>query len=639
MKYKDFFYNPNYEFRRPRSIDTSFNQKPSNEDEIKANQAYINTVYSSYENAADKSNVLLKYTKEVAQKYRIPVPKESIEIRSALSRLNLPLDYIEFETFQNCIEKIEKEASKINFSIFDTVLTSDPLANERIVKNKLNEGSDNLGGLLSLATQFGALYAIHQISAMWRSEETANTAPPLSAPEAIKEAVAGIAASFAIMGINQTLEYLGNESINNVKTDNINNIIEQAKQAKLPPMLEILKKQMGENDHKIIIKYCLSYISSSKDKGYEFWMAYYGARKVRFLSKVSRNLAPLFSDKYSGVEETINPEDILATPGPLTNIAAQIVNLLNNSVTYPTDIYVCIQDYEASNFESGLNRVAQVLDTKLSRDAICCFVRFFGKIDIDTLKRIRAILGIYINANLIDLNTTLENFESYLLSWVNETIQRLLLSLVNLIISEIIKELGAFINKLAPEVTVISECPLILELLQKIVDAIFLIIRDIREIANNYLKTLVYNSMSIGIGLLEFDSNFSVNNSNLYRIHKKRYIGQIVNLLDKIIETVELGNLFCDDKTNNPKEITYDEFLDKYQSLNDQDFLNIPEDIKKSYFNDATELKFSDGSRLPSYNIGVIDIGNGSNGNSDNDCISFLNSLLPKDLIERFNKK
>jgi hypothetical protein len=673
---KGIYFDGNLEFRRERTLGTAETQPvdklPSRRDEL---EDLANSVFAKFENASDKANILMKYTAEVAKKYTIPVPEESFELRAAITRFdNSDGSFVTFETYQNCIALIESIATNVDFKVIDTTVTADPLANERRIKKELDTRfkSDDQGFLVLMlvASQIGVLYLIHEICGLWRGPEhvLANSTDPQDQPGAFSEAMRQVAISMAVgaalLGINNAISFLF-ASQGTKKDEKLTTIIEgaigQASQVELPPLVEVVKKAMSAEDYRIIFEYCLRYISSSKDRGYEFWLAYYSARKIRYLSARNRSLGPMFSRKLyaenNGIRSVdsalVNPEDIvLRSPNmnlndmsPAGELALVLADAINSSVVTPNIEYLCTLEYESNAFVNGLARIAQILDTKLAQDVMCCFIRFFGGLDMDLLRKIRAILQAFLNFHLYDLTRMLENFESFIASWIEETILRLIYSLVQAIIDKLIRMVIDFITDLVGDLDFVLECPIILELIQGIIDAIIMIAEDLEEIIKNYLAALVYNLMTL-IGL--DDLNHGPNsNSSLYIIYKKRRIYEIVKILDAIIAAVESAHILCDEPDpDNPLKVSYTQVVESPVLADLNDYLNIPEPVRRQYFPEGTEVMLEDGTYIPDYSDNVVRIGRKvdtsvrppvQEGESYHGCIDQMDHILPKDVLKKFS--
>jgi hypothetical protein len=673
---KGIYFDGNLEFKRPRTLGVSESQPQdvitSKEDDI---EEIANAVFSNFENASDKANVLMNYISKVANKYVIPVPEESFEIRAAVTRFDLSDgSVITFETFQNCIAIIESLATNVDFKVIDTKVTADPLANERRIRKQLDSrfksSDDGLLTLLLVGSQIGVLYLIHEICGLWRGPEHVSAASswPASEPgattEALREVAISAAVSAAVLGINNAMLYLF-ASQNTKKSEKTNTLIEgaisNASQIDLPPLVQMIKKAMSIEDYKVIFEYCLRYISTTNERGYEFWLSYVSARKIRYLSARNRSVGPMFSKKlYSANKGTRLQDGPLVSPGDirmqstdinmsgyqstLGSIAGGLAGAINAAAVTPNISYLCAMEYESNAYIDGLSKLAQVLDTRLGNDTLCCFIRFFGGLDRDLLIKIRTVLNAYMNFQLYDLNKLLENFESALSSWITDTVLRLIYSLVQAIIDKLLRMVIEFINELAGDIQFVIECPVVLEAIQGILDAIFAIARDIDEIIKNYMASLVYNLMAT-VGLSGMDQGMD-STSSMYLIYKKRRFYEIIKILDAIINALETAHVFCDEPDpDNPLQISYNQIVESplLQDLND--YLNIPSDVKNSYFKEATAVMLDDGTVIPDYSRNVIDIGSKTNpsntiqsqdGDSYAGCINQMEHIIPKDVLKKF---
>lgn len=666
-QYIDFFYKPDDGIRRKRILDSVQSKyedlsknAPSNAEQT---EALANSIVTQYKSGSDKANVLMHYAKKVAEKYTVPVPKESLEIRQAVIRQDKDGsnngDYITFDLFTKCVDIIEKEATSLDYGIVNDKVNVDPIGEERKIRAKIKSKASNdkdLELLLSIGTQIGVLFLIHEITGLWRGAENILANPKVAGifpvepgsaiAEAIREIAVGFAVSSAVLGINDTLRFLlADEGSPNhgSKKIVIDGAIGQASQVDLPPLLEKAIKSISSNDHLIILNYTVKYIGTSQDQGYEFWLSYFFARRARFIANRSIALAPsisrkVYADKNLGFKtdgSLINPDDIkLADPGSSNSgnnfakfVASGLVQTLNESVSNPSTRFLCVSDIESGSINSFLNQTAQILDTKLSTDAICCLVRFLGGIDKDLLRKIRTILSIYLNANLNLMGLRLDNFLPRLLNWIKTTILRMILSLIHQIIDKIVSTIMKFLSDIALDLGVLLECPLILELISAIMDSIYFIISDLEELIDKLVLDMV-NDFLYGLGV--FDDSLlgtrAQSQTGLYIIHQKRTITQLLRTIDKILAILERDIIICE-LNDVPKEtnkgnraISYDAITEDVAKDIDN-YLNVPDNVKNAYFKDAGEIKLDNGRTIPKYTDGVVRISNPDGGDAASDCL------------------
>ena len=656
-QFDEFFFEGDLSVRRERILDqpkADIDSSAPTQTKQEITEDYVNSIYDTYRKAIDKANILIPSIEKVAKKYTIRVDERSLEVRRAVSREDQNSnegEYISFDLFTRIIDIIELQAISVDFDVINTKVFADSLATEREIKSKIDKRLDGDSDLLLVASNILVLFLLHQITGIWRGSEHVSaqpkaagpypTEPASSAGEAIREAAVGIAAAQIVLGLNRTLmqRALQDGSVGDVEQI-IKGAIGQVDQVKLPPLVEKAKKLIGLEDYKLILKYCIKYITESTDRGYEFWLSYLMVRKTRYQASRNLSLAPMFSNREFAIYNPAIANKFGGLTGGIAgSLAESLANILNASVVAPTDEYLCALDYEATNFETGLNYIAQVLDTKFTKDLICCLVRFFGNVDLDILKKIATILRIALNNNMIDLNATMSNFIGLLVSWVRDTITRLLLGLIQQLLNKLVKLIADFLNDLSGDADFLSECPLILELILAITEGIDAIIDDYEKILKNFTSGVVLNSMSF-LGLNDLDATNKGLKPGLLRIHRKRSISRILRILDAIISTLD-GNInICNDKSDNinsSQSITYDDILKSPLISDIEDYLDVNQDMKDKYFKDAVEVRFEDGTYIPAYTNGIMDIG--KPGGPAPDCgDAFSNSVLAK-LLGQYNRQ
>lgn len=632
-----------FSLRRPRLLEPSQGNQRSAEDPMtikKNRQYYTDATTSTYRRVSDKANIIINAAAEVAKKYSIPVVEESSEIRAAVNRQDPGSNegsVISFDLFVRMLDIVEGMAERVDYDIIDDRVIGDPAANQRTIRKKLDsrfdDDNDGLLALLLVGGQIMTLYMIHLINGTWRGPEKVAASPtePAAFIEGLREMTVGLAASTLIAGVNSHLAALFTEQGNydtNTKTL-VSGALADYRQTELPPIVQRANVILGIDDHKIILKYAIKYIAETQDRGYEFWFAYMTARRTRFLSSRSLRSAPMFSevefaknnysiDESPGSSFDEIPQNVLLNQiGPnslLGNLASELQNGLNNSIVTPTDEFLCAQDYESNGFEKGLNFLAQVLDTRLSRDVLCCLVRFLSNVDTDLLNKIRAVLGIFLNTNTIHLAATLENFTPFLVNWVRDTFMKLIMELVQTILDKIYRVINDFLFDIEGDLGALEGCPLIIELIQSILDALDIIIQDVEELVKNYTLQIELN-LSTHFGLTD-DIEVAGARGGLIKVHKKRSLRRLLAIIDGIIGVLDSGFVLCDseeadqyDQANGPRIVTYDEILDSPGILDLEDYLDIPSDVKNKYFSDAYEVRLPDGTILPNYEVGELQIG------------------------------
>jgi hypothetical protein len=648
-----------FSFVRPRILDPH-TPKPSGrskKEQEELREESLNSVYRSYRNASDKANIIMNYASKVASKYSIPVSDDSVEIQQAVRRQDEESDgkYISFELFVRMVDIIEDMASNVTFDVIDSRVKGDPAANERVIRKQLDsrfgDDSNGLYALLLVGGQILTLYLMHLINGMWRGPEKVLAAPKTAAgagaviieqaspiAEAIREAAVGFAASTFILGFNQLLSQLfleeGNKNTNSDQV--IQGAISTMKQVDLPPILGRIKTILGIDDYKVIVRYVLKYINESDKQGYEFWYAYYVARRTRFMSAASLKAAPMFSKKEhyklnynedppSVSAENINNNEIsyfdAASPLSFTEqIASEINSVINQSIVTPTDQYLCATEYESSEFEKGLNHLAQILDTRLAQDVICCLVRFAVNIDVDLLKKIKAILSIFVNNQVIDVSATWENLSAYLVNWVKDALDRLIFQLIQAIIDKIYSVIVELLVDLDADLDVLMECPLILHLINAIIEALDMMKRDIDQIIRNFFAKIRIDIFTLlGLDDINIDTGDRLPSAGgLIKVHKKRSIRRIIIIIEGIINLLESASIVCDSEElktiqeENPGKtvVTYDQIIDSPLVKNAEDYLDIPDDVKRTYFADAYEFQLQDGTHIPNYMNNEISLKN-----------------------------
>lgn len=675
-QYRDYFFEGDFNIRRKRILDhvdgrmRDLNKlRLSDEEE---SQRFINNVFSAYERASDKANIIIKNAARVADKYTITVPVESNDVRMAVHRQDPEGsnrgEFLTFELFTRCADKIEDQATRVSFDLVDTRVSVDPVGNELRVRGKIDAEIANdgdLGFILALGAQFLTLYLIHEITGMWRGPEKIQAAQVAAGPlavetatpflETLREMAIGMAVGFTVMGINETLAFLladqgADKSLDRDKF--VQGAIGQASQVDLPPLTQTAIKAIGINDHMTIMKFAMKFVSATPDRGYEFWLAYMIARRTRYFSKRALSMKSIYSRKayasknlgFTSDGALIEPDDVVLQDPNLANspggtnfvefLAAGVVSTLNSSVTRPHDSFLCVADEESSGFEDSLNEIAQVLDTKLVRDAICCLVRFLGNLDVSMLEKIAVLMRVYLNAQVNLLNLRIENFLTALLNWVKSTILRMIAAIIQQIIDKIARLILDLLLDLVEHINILMECPLIMDLINAILDAVYKILLDLEELINRLIIDVVLDGLlGLRLNVPEQMKSSETSSSGLYHVHKKRSINNILRILERILSTLTDSITICEDdeveqlRAEGRQFITFDDLTDELtEDLND--YLDIPQDVKEAYFSDAKPIRLQDGSLLPDYRDGAIRLGTYTQSDPDVvlDCLPLFGS-------------
>ena len=695
-QYSDFFFDGDYSVRRRRVLDDFRNDTRSILDDPvdreEATQQYLNSIYETYESASDKASIIMEYAERVARKYTIPVPEGAAELRKSVARQDPDSDegaIITFDLFQSCIDIIESQAERVDYRVINTKVIDEGAESRTIQKliDKRLDDDDSLAFLALFAVQFTTLWAISEITGIWRAAEIAESVstfakaqrnvakaaetiapiagslvsifggPTLGAaaaavaenqnvyePIAVKIALehsgtavstffTGLAISLAIGVFDELMLRLllteGQPDVDTETEATISGIISTAKQTELPPLVGKMRTAMGINDYMAITRYVIKFISKSPDRGYDFWYAYFMSRRSRHQVNRSLSHAPMFSKERFARNNygwdvdgpLVNPDDIgvsdpLLSGGGLglaESLGVELIGDLRNAIVRPMDDYACVMDREASAVDKGLDFMAQVLDTRLSRDVICCFIAVFGKIDTKVLKAISAILNLRMNALVFDMNLVLNNYIAKLVVWVVDAVIKQVLALIQMIFDKVIKLILDFITQQMTDLEFLIRCPLVMQVIQAIIDAINIIKRDLEEVVSNYLHALGFELM-ISLSLEDVGNSKSA----LHRVYKKRWMRAITRLLDAIISALDEGAYICADRDEEdlsgiPPDsvITLDELVGSALVDDLDDYLEIPADVRASHFPTAVEYTFQDGTKLPAYDVGELSLADG----------------------------
>jgi hypothetical protein len=638
--YEDFFYQGELEFRRKRVLDDVTGDRAIQFDDVNFKQDALRNIYKNFERVSDKANIIMQASEKVARKYTIPVPVTAIEVRKAVARQddNQPNgDLINFSLFIRMVDIIEDRGKSVDFSILNDHV-ADPLANRRDILQKIDKRlkTDDLLPFYLFGGQLLILYLMSEIQGMFRAPDTAQTGVdpvgggPASAAVAIKQYIVGIAITLAVLGIQEAVKYVIQMMVNDPDLDtsfmnDIEGDIGEAKRRNLSPLVKKAKKFMGFDDYVTITRYCIKYISKTNERGYEFWLSYFMARKMRFKAGIRLGFKHLYVSDSAQIDPNGSFVRDPGQPPPAgSNIVADIAtnlaaNAIDIAITEVPFNYVCAREEEVTFMERGLDALAQILDTKLARDVICCLVAFLGNVDTKILSAIRTLLNAYVNINIVNLDLAMTNMLDFLLSWLRDAILEMIWALIQILYDKIVQLVLDFFESLGLDMDIIIECPLILDLILALLDAI----DDVLQLLNDIVVKYVEMIMDEIDGFFGLDTNGSdeakSSTGALNNIYIKKRMRTILLLLDQVVGAIENSLNFCSQQEFeglSPKEqenfITFESIVDSPAVKDLDDYLDIDYSLKETHFPNAGRIELSDGRIIPSYDKGELTIGDGN---------------------------
>jgi hypothetical protein len=594
-------------------------------------------VFNDYARIANKAKALADSVETEAQKYTIPVGEFATEVRAAITRkdqFTSDGSVITFDLFKDAISQMEKRRNLVSLDSMAQNITGNALADSKYIDSQMMAADNpdlDAEKLAMLASNFMILYILNQMQGPWKAidtqQMTAGKLPPSTEIGGlIAQTIIGIIMQLLVAGLQEAAieGFLKRSGVEQLTGRDPKSFIAQAKGAKLDEMQDLAQRKMGEGDYELILDYAKDFLAQTPLAGYESWVAYWEAREIRQTAMSTWRGAPQYSTthalaRYQGWPDRRShqgdAEEDLDLAGA---VDVSLRNAIAASVDTVAPEYMCTLNEQADALDKGLNMIGQVAATRVTRDALCCLVRYFGKIgDPKMLRALRASLKVLLAIQGKIGHVSLSNFAGNFLDFLEEEIKIQLRDLMNRFVDKVFGPVEDFLFEPDDkEWQVLFSCPLI----EDMVNQVIRLSVELRFTMRDFLDGFV----------VDFKSGEKERTERWATIYQGKKLRTILMVLEQVLKALEHGNL-CDEED----EIGQDQiFVDITNDVPEMPAVEIPPEVVAEHFPDSEpiEITFSRGAveirdTIPSMKDPQIQIGD-VDGDVEVRCRKTFGSIL-----------
>jgi hypothetical protein len=557
-------------------------------------------VFRDFARIGNKAKVLAVAAGEHAKKLWIPVPEAAVTLRGAVKRKDQTSDgsRVSFDLFKDAIEFMEKRREAINLDMFENV-TGSLIVDEEIITEQM-AGVENPDldpeELMMFVSPLILLFTLNHLLGPYKAQDSGQVAagklpPSTEVGPVIAQTVIGIVMQLLLYGISERA--LKNMLANSSNIQDVDMVIEQAKRQAPTRMQELAARKVGEGDYELILRHSMDYLARTVKPGYEMWVGYYEARRIRHEAVISWSSGPLYSrdaalQAHGQQPGTITPNDM--------ELNADINRAIAESIVPANTTYLCALKEQTVRLDGALDTMGQVLSSRFGQDSLCCLGLYLSWQTHDWIARSAKLLRIFLGvqgANLqLDFGRLLDN----LLNVLQERIRMAIINLKDRITAQIsqpvLEGLGTTNDD---EWGFLFHCPLI----------------------RGLVLTLLRAVDSIADGLIDLVEGFTVSWDGQYGprfqtrwmvIHTRRQVIAMLEILSYVLDAIDRGTICVDTpaRSGNP------DFEDFVETLPDMAHVKLsPEDLQR-YFSGTEPIEIPDqapmlvGDTIPSMDDPVI---------------------------------
>ena len=576
-------------------------------------------VYNDYARVANKAKALAEALETQAQKYSIPVREFASEVRAAVGRkdqFNRAGTIITFDLFKDAIAQMETRRNLVNLDDMATNITGNALADARFIDGR-QAAADNpdldAEKLAMLGSNFMILYILNQMQGPWKAIDTqqmtsAKLPPATETGGLIAQTIIGIIMQLLVAGLQEAAieGFLKRSGVEQLTGRTPKSFIQQAKGTELDEMQDLAARKMGEADYEMILDYAKDFLAQTPLAGYESWVGYWEARDIRQTAMATWRGAPQYSTthalaRYQGWPDRRSHQGDADEDLDLAGaVDVSLRNAIAASVDTVAPEYMCTLAEQADGLDKSLDLIGQVAATRVTRDALCCLVRYFGKIgDPKMLRALRASLRVLLSIQGKIGHVSLSNFAANFLDFLEEEIKIQLRDLMNRFIDKVFGPVEDFLFEPDDkEWEVLFSCPLI----QDMVNQVIRLSVELRFTMRDFLDGFI----------VDFKTGEKERTERWSTIYRGKKLRMILMVLEQVLTALEHGNL-CEEED----EIGQDQlFVDITNDIPEMPATEFSPDVIAEHFADSKpiEITFSRGAvefrdTIPSMKDPQIQIG------------------------------
>lgn len=310
----------------------------------------------------------------------------------------------------------------------------------------------------------------------------------------------------------------------------------------------------NEHDYGVrqILNFSDNYLGMSPDPAFLPWKMRADVGETRIDVENLGTLWEYFSADYADkVEAMVDGFEGMANLRPNETIK----DLTTRSIVYANDF---------------LNQLNQAFDIHWASDLICCFMQWGIRLDVKTLKALRALLQLLNSGLVFDSKDVLDGFKDILNNIFRGLINNQLMGLVTYIMQALVDPIKRWINN-PPDANVrkLFACTPIDELINTYITSSMDYLESmIRELLNNWYKKIEIQHIK--------------NDTKVELLAKQKTMGELAKLLDAIIASAErTANCGI---PNSPNSESVQKMISDY-SLQDQTVYVFPAEENPTIYN------------------------------------------------------
>lgn len=547
-------------------------QTQEQKDQLGPSDDQLKTLFDGFVYQINRATALLKTVEPEAQKLSVPVDIDAVQVREAIRRRAPGNDgsTIPFDLYKDMIEFYIQSGRKVSFEILGE-LTGDIGTDAQKIKKYVKSGGKGLSAMeefLLYADKWLILFMLNRLIGQMQGQEHRECTAPKT-PQGTEEGPIGVreqlaaAALMLILGLEDKHVIFATQMINGDRPPPVD-FIHKARATKMDELGRAFIEAQGAQDHVLITGYADNYISRHPI-GYESWMAYRDLKNMRedaaityvHAREYSKDHQLLMDYEYKGK----HTDPGVGFFGRLAGV--QVMTTPMTAVHYNALATKLI------GLDVGTSSIAQVLTSGIGADIICCLARFLSRQDVKRLKKIRHMLAVADAAMGGGLNSQMDPLS--LMDYITQALIQQAVTYVERIFDQAVLDVQDwFLAKDSKDWDALYECPLIMDLIDLVMQAI------------HRLKAIIHNMISKYLG------NITANYQGIFRrwgsLYDMRRGGTILSVLDAIIANIEMCADFRDKPGDGGDSVPPDPADDPGLTNLGPKPLHLPADVVERFF-------------------------------------------------------
>ena len=413
-------YDPS--FRRDRKVTAHKRNEPSKETADQRLDEAAEVLDNSTK-LVEKADTLLKEVYRIASRKVVPVRPDAIDVRAAVARRSPESQgrFINMDLYREALRILDADFEALETDIYEN-LPRDPSTATTIVTARVKSKAKGLDmkDALYMGGQAMTLL-VHKL--LNKGADNLDAQGQTSTKQPAGSETASVVLSIAISQVVRLLvtnlleEDLEEDTGDFPSAIPVDSAAVKAKQAEAQAILEgvrayNLTKVLKEDEDYLLIKdYVQGFLATVQDMGWEEWMFIPDIQDIKMEATAYRDVLAskvktpyvqnLTQEERQTSEDWIANSDLgfLVDNQVLSDIKGSLTSSITNELDGPIDTQNMPDDTTTGIFKDGidmfnrsLNKIASVLAWKELQDALCCFIRLMGGMDLKSVKTIRKVL-------------------------------------------------------------------------------------------------------------------------------------------------------------------------------------------------------------------------------------------------------